>query len=52
MTAEVIKKDILDYKDRTFYLSGPHGMVTAFEEILAEMKVPKAQVKVDYFPGF
>ncbi len=52
MTADVIKKRIPDYKERIFFLSGPHGMVSNFEKSLAEMKLPKKQIKVDYFPGF
>ncbi len=50
--ANLITKEVPDYKERMFYISGPHSMVTMFEKILAEMGIPKKQIKVDFFPGF
>ncbi len=44
--------EIPDYKDRTFYISGSHGVVTAFESLVKSLKVPKNQIVTDYFPGF
>src|SRR5258708_14855683 len=52
MTSELFKKEVEDYKERTFYISGSHGMVTAFEETLKEMDMPTSQIKIDYFPGY
>ncbi len=52
LSAEILSKEIPDYKDRTFYISGSHGVVTAFENIVTELKVPKNQIITDYFPGF
>lgn len=52
ITADVIKKEIPDYKDRIFYISGPHGMVVAFEKTLADLGVSKRNIKKDFFPGF
>lgn len=49
---ETIKSIIPDYLDRTFYISGPHSMVTSFETILVKMKLRKNQIKTDFFPGF
>lgn len=40
------------YRESIFYISGPHGMVTAFEKTLKLMGVPRSQIKKDYFPGF
>lgn len=50
--AELIKRSVPDYKVRRFYISGPHGMVTTFEQLLAKIGVPKNQIITDYFPGF
>ena len=50
--ARTISENIPDYRERTFYLSGPHGMVTAFESVLQSMGVKESQIKVDFFPGF
>ncbi len=52
ITTDMIKDKIPDYKERFFYISGSHGMVTGFEKLMEEMKLPKGQLKVDYFPGF
>jgi len=49
--ARMIAEEVPDYRERTFYLSGPRGMVTAYEETLKRMGVPSKQIKTDYFPG-
>ena len=49
---QMIAKNIPDYMERMFYLSGPHGMVDGFEEILLKLGVAKKQIKKDFFPGF
>lgn len=49
---QIIKKEVPDYTERLFYLSGSHLMVTAFEEVLEKMGVKKKQIIIDYFPGF
>ncbi len=48
----LIARAIPDYKERTFYISGPHGMVTAFKKTLRDMDIPFYHIKTDYFPGF
>jgi ferredoxin-NADP reductase/Na+-translocating ferredoxin:NAD+ oxidoreductase RnfD subunit len=48
----VIMREIPDYRDRMYYLSGPHSMVAAFEKTLHEMGIPRRKIKVDFFPGF
>lgn len=48
----LIAREIPDYKDCTFYISGPRGMVVAFKKTLGGMKVPFWRIKTDYFPGF
>jgi len=50
--AALIAKKIPDYRDRMFYISGTHAMVSAMESILRDMGVPRAQIKTDFFPGF
>lgn len=52
LTGEMIKNDIPDFKDRIFYLSGPHAMVTGFEETLKSIGVNRQMIKTDFFPGF
>lgn len=52
ITKDALVREVPDYKERMFYLSGPHGMVIAFEKTLKELGVPRSQIKVDFFPGF
>lgn len=52
VTEEMIKKETPDYLLRTFYLSGPHAMVSAFQKTLAKMGVKKSRIKTDFFPGY
>ena len=48
----LIKSEIPDYAERTFYLSGPRSMVVAFERQLSELGVSRTHIKTDFFPGF
>jgi len=50
--ATLISKEIPDYKERLFYISGPHSMVGALQSTLITMGVPRLNIKTDYFPGF
>jgi len=50
--ANMIKKEVPDFKERIFYISGPHSMVDAFEKTLEEMGIPQSQIKIDFFPGY
>lgn len=49
---ELIIKEIPDYQERLFYISGPRGMTEAFKKILQDMGVSRLNIKTDYFPGF
>jgi glycine betaine catabolism B len=50
--AAMVRREVPDYAERTFYISGTHGMVSAFEKMLKDMGVHKNQIKIDFFPGF
>ena len=52
LSSGVISREVPDYRERMFYISGPHAMVAAFEETLHTMGVPRRRIKVDFFPGF
>jgi ferredoxin-NADP reductase/Na+-translocating ferredoxin:NAD+ oxidoreductase RnfD subunit len=47
----LIKSEIPDYAERTFYLSGPRSMVVAFKRQLAALGIHRRQIKTDFFPG-
>lgn len=48
--AELIKKEIPDYAERLFYISGPPGMVDAMKETLLTLGVSRFNIKTDFFP--
>jgi glycine betaine catabolism B len=50
--AALIEREVLDYNDRTFYISGPRAMVVTFQSLLGDLGVARSRIKVDYFPGF
>ncbi|MBI4050072.1 MAG: oxidoreductase [Candidatus Doudnabacteria bacterium] len=53
LTAEQIKKEVPDWQNRTFYVSGPEPMVETFEQLLkGVMGIRGEKVKRDYFPGY
>lgn len=52
LDAPKISKAVPDFKERKFYISGPHGMVDAFEKTLKSMGVSSSQIKIDFFPGY
>lgn len=49
---EMVEKEISDFKDRTFYLSGPNAMVENYKKMLLGMGIKRGNIKTDYFPGF
>jgi ferredoxin-NADP reductase/Na+-translocating ferredoxin:NAD+ oxidoreductase RnfD subunit len=50
--ARLIATEVPDYRERTFYISGPRGMVDAFKATLSGMGVSRFKIKTDFFPGF
>lgn len=51
MSEEMVQEAAPDYRERTFYLSGPPDMVKAYERVLRHMGVKRHQIKRDFFPG-
>ena len=49
--AELIRREVPDFRERTFYVSGPHAMVVLFKQVLREMGVASFRIKTDFFPG-
>jgi ferredoxin-NADP reductase len=47
----MIQTEVPDFKERTFYLSGPHGMVTGYVAVLKGMGVTASHIVTDFFPG-
>ncbi|MEN9920501.1 MAG: hypothetical protein RL538_394 [Candidatus Parcubacteria bacterium] len=51
VTAEMIKRRTPDYLERTWYISGPPGMVSVYKKLLVEIGVPRTKIETDFFPG-
>ena len=50
--AAMIQKEIPDFVNKTYYISGPHAMVDAFEQTLKSIGIQRKNIKIDFFPGF
>ena len=50
--ARLVKAAIPDYRERTFYVSGPQAMVSAVRHMLTGIGVHRSRIKTDFFPGF
>jgi ferredoxin-NADP reductase len=50
--ARMVREAIPDYRERTFYVSGPQAMVKALRHMLQTIGVHRSRIKVDFFPGF
>ena len=48
----LIKQKAPDFMERTFYISGPPGMVNTFKKTLKEIGVGKRNIRSDYFEGY
>lgn len=48
----LIRREIPDWQERMFFISGPRVMVVRFERALRDLGVPRNRIKTDFFPGF
>ncbi len=48
----MIRREVPDMAERTFYISGPRAMVVSFRRSLRALGIARSRIKVDYFPGF
>jgi len=47
----MLKRQVPDYKERTWYISGPPRMVDAYTNLLRRVGVPRRHIIRDFFPG-
>ena len=50
--ARLVREAIPDFRERTFYISGPQTMVKSVRRMLLKLGVRRSRIKVDFFPGF
>jgi ferredoxin-NADP reductase/Na+-translocating ferredoxin:NAD+ oxidoreductase RnfD subunit len=48
----MIKREVPDYRNCVFYVSGPNAMVNSYREVLEKLGVKNDQIRTDFFPGF
>jgi ferredoxin-NADP reductase len=51
VTAEMVKKEVPDYKETVFYVCGPPPMVEAMGKMIKDLDLPAAQLKLEAFTG-
>jgi ferredoxin-NADP reductase len=49
--AELVKKEVPDYKERVFYVCGPPPMVQAMEKLIRDLGLPQTQLRLEAFTG-
>jgi ferredoxin-NADP reductase len=49
---DLIEREIPDWRERVFFISGPGVMVDAMSALVAGMGVPQDQVRKEVFPGY
>lgn len=52
LNKDIIESKVPNYKNRTYYLSGPGAMVDSYKSMLKNIGIQNKQIKTDYFPGF
>jgi len=52
INADIVKKEIPDYKETVFYTCGPPPMVEVMEKLIESLGLPKTQLKREYFSGY
>ena len=50
--AQMIEKEMPDYKRRVFYTCGPPAMVKAMTGLLTKLNLPSEQIKIENFSGY
>ncbi|MCY7360602.1 MAG: oxidoreductase, partial [Ignavibacteria bacterium] len=47
--AKMLKEDVPDYQNSTYYLSGPNAMVNAYKDVLSSVGIRPHRIVTDYF---
>ena len=52
LSPKLIRAVVPEYRDCTYFISGPNQMVDSFQGVLRDLGIKPARIKTDYFPGF
>ena len=50
--SKMITEEVKDWKERTFYISGPPSMVSSTKKVIRNLGLRRSQIKTDFFPGY
>lgn len=48
----LLREEIPDFMERTFYISGPQVMVAKAKKAASDLGIHRSHIRTDYFPGF
>jgi ferredoxin-NADP reductase len=52
INADIIRKELANPGDWTYYVVGPPPMITAMEKVMEQLQIPRDQIKVESFAGY
>jgi ferredoxin-NADP reductase len=52
LDVQALRREVPDYRERSFYLSGPHGMVAHYQDLLQKAGVKRSSIATDHFSGY
>lgn len=52
LNREMIEKYVLNYKERSYYISGPNVMVESYRDLLLSIGIKRSNIITDYFSGY
>lgn len=52
ITDDLLQAHVPNYDQRTWYLSGPTGMIQTYEQLLRNLRIPRSRIHTDYFTGY
>lgn len=50
--SDILKREVPDFKSRTYYLSGPNVMVHGYKKLLRSLGIRFDKIVTDYFSGY
>ncbi len=52
ITAVIVRTELSNPQDWTYYVVGPPPMITAMEKVLGQLEIPQGQIVVESFAGY
>jgi len=52
ITADVVRAELPDPREWTYYIVGPPPMITAMRKVMEQLEIPKSQTVIESFEGY